>query len=163
MYKVAVLVISDKVYTGEMQDESGKTLLQCMEKGSLSVVHYAILPKELPFITRELMRLCDENLADLVLTIGGTGLAKRDITPEATQEVVEKLCNGIPEALRAYSLNSSKEAMLSRAMAGIRGETLIVNLPGSPGAMVECVEYCLQEVIKGLKMLKGSSGNTLYP
>ncbi|MDL2210910.1 MogA/MoaB family molybdenum cofactor biosynthesis protein [Desulfovibrio sp. OttesenSCG-928-O18] len=154
MYKVAVLAINHKAYSGERPDESGKAVMDVLEKNGFSVVHYAISPYELPFISAELMRLCDENLADIVLTTGGTGLGKRDVTPEATQDVVERVCQGIPEAMRARALPTDKRAMLSRAIAGIRGETLIVNLPGNPAAARDCVEYLVCELKHALDMLK---------
>lgn len=157
MYKAAVLVISDKAYEGVRQDETGKQLVGCLEKTHYTVVHYGILPKELPFVSAELMRICDEALADLVLTVGATGFSANDIAPEATQAVTERACNGIPEALRAHRLSITKEAILSRATAGIRNSTLIVNLPGVPEQAVDCLEFILPEMTTGVAMLRESS------
>jgi len=154
MYTVAVLAINDKVYRGERPDESGKVVMDVLEKNGFSVVHYAVAPYELPYISSELMRLCDEGVADMVLTTGGTGFGKRDVTPEATQDVVERVCVGIPEAMRVWTLSMGKRAMLSRAMAGIRCERLIINLPGDPIAARNCLEYIMSEMDHALFMLK---------
>lgn len=154
MFKVAVLAVNDKAYCGDRTDESGKAAMEILEKNGFSVVHYAISPYELPFIATELMRLCDEGMADLILTTGGTGLGKRDVVPEATQDIVERVCQGIPEAMRAWALAVTQKAMLSRAMAGIRRDTLIVNLPGDPDAVRNCLEYIVPELGHALQMLK---------
>ena len=154
MHKVAVLAINDKAYMGERADESGKAVMDVLEKSGFCVVHYAVAPYELPYISAELMRLCDEGIADLVLTTGGTGFGKRAVTPEATQDVVERVCLGIPEAMRAWALSLGKRAMLSRAMAGIRRERLIINLPGDPAAARNCLEYIVSEMDHALQMLK---------
>ncbi|MDR2825787.1 MAG: MogA/MoaB family molybdenum cofactor biosynthesis protein, partial [Deltaproteobacteria bacterium] len=127
MYRVAILTLSDKGYAGQREDLSGQEIKKIVEQNGYSVAHTQILPDEKELLSAELKRLCDGSLADLVFTTGGTGFSVRDVTPEATLSVVERLCPGIPEAMRAFSLNITKRAMLTRAVAGIRGRTLIIN------------------------------------
>jgi molybdenum cofactor synthesis domain-containing protein len=156
-HTVAVLTISDKGHAGEREDESGKMIAVLAAQHGCAVVHHGILPDEESVISAELRRLCDAKVAGVIFTTGGTGFAERDVTPEATLAVVERLCPGIPEAMRAFSFAITKRAMLSRAVAGIRGKTLIVNLPGSPKAVRECLELVLPELGHGLDILKGSA------
>ena len=158
MYTVAILTISDKGHAGEREDASGKAAAALVEQHGYSVAHYDILPDNAALIRVELRRLCDERLADVIFTTGGTGFAERDTTPEATLAVLERLCPGIPEAMRAFSFGITKRAMFSRAVAGIRKKTLIVNLPGSPKAVRECLEVVLPELGHGLDILKGAAG-----
>lgn len=155
MFRAAVLTMSDKGHAGLREDESGKIAMRLLEAHGYRIEHYAVLRDEQALISQELTRLCDANLVELVLTTGGTGFSPRDVTPEATLAVVERLCPGIPEAVRAYSLTLTKRAMLSRATAGIRKKTLIVNLPGSPKAVREALEYILDELDHGLGILTG--------
>ena len=155
MFSFAVLTISDKGSAGLREDTSGATIKDTMEKAGYVIAHYAILPDEQKVIEAELRRICDEGLANLILTTGGTGFAKRDVTPEATLAVVEKLCPGIPEAMRALSLAITSRAMLSRSVAGIRNNTLIINMPGSKKAVQECLEYILPALGHGLEILLG--------
>jgi molybdenum cofactor synthesis domain-containing protein len=158
MYRVAILTISDKGHAGRREDLSGPEIRKIVEQRGHSVSQAAILPDEPERIRAELARLCDQNLADLILTTGGTGFSPRDLTPEATLAVAERLCPGIPEAMRALSLQITRRAMLSRAMAGIRKRTLIVNLPGSPKAVRECLEFTLDSIEHGLDILTGRDG-----
>lgn len=157
VYTVAVLTISDKGHAGEREDASGGAITALAKEHGYAVGHYGILPDEAALISAELRRLCDGRLVDVIFTTGGTGFAERDVTPEATLDVVERLCPGIPEAMRAFSLGITKQAMFSRAVAGIRGKTLIVNLPGSPKAVRECLELVLPELGHGLDILKGAA------
>lgn len=155
MYKVSILTISDKGYAGEREDASGGEIQAIVEAKGYSVVHYAILPDERDLIAEALRDLADNNVAELILTSGGTGFSPRDVTPEATLDVVERLCPGIPEAMRALSMTKTKRAMLSRATAGLRGNSLIINLPGSAKAVRECLECVIDQVEHGLDILTG--------
>ena len=157
MYTVAILTISDRGHAGEREDASGKAIAAIVGRHGYAVTHYGILPDEEGLISAELRRLCDGRMVDVILTTGGTGFATRDVTPEATLAVVERLCPGIPEAMRMLSFKITKRAMFSRAVAGIRGKTLIVNLPGSPKAVQECLDLVLPEFGHGLDILKGSA------
>ena len=129
------------------------------EKNGYEIISQAILPDERKNLEKEMIRIADENLADLILTTGGTGFSPRDCMPEATLNVSERRVPGIPEAMRAYSMQFTKRAMLSRSEAGIRKQTLIVNLPGSPKAVRECLEYIISELGHGLDILTGEATN----
>ena len=158
MFRVAIVTLSDKGAAGERTDESGAVIREIAEQNGYEVVSYTLLPDDRDRISAELRRLCDENVAALVLTTGGTGFAPRDCTPEATLDVAERLAPGIVEAMRYSSLNITKRAMLSRAVAVIRGRTLIVNLPGSPKAVRENLEYVIPALGHGLEILTGRAG-----
>lgn len=153
MYKVAVLTISDKCSKGQRVDESGKIAQELIKQLPAEVVKYEIVPDEPELIKDRLIDYCDNLKVDLVLTDGGTGFTKRDRTPEATREVIEKEVPGIPEAMRMECFKFSKRSMLSRAIAGIRGRTLIINLPGSSRGVKESLEAILPELGHGLEML----------
>lgn len=157
MYKIAVITLSDKCSRGERRDESGETVVS-MFSGIAEVYSYAIIPDERELISAELRRLCDDDPVDVILTTGGTGFAPRDVTPEATLDVVERLAPGLPEAMRANSLQFTNRAMLSRAVAGLRKKTLIVNLPGSPKAVKECLEVILPILGHAVELLSGAGG-----
>jgi molybdenum cofactor synthesis domain-containing protein len=158
MYTVAILTISDKGHAGQREDASGDEAERILLEQGYTITHRVVLPDEQDMVAAELARICDEGLAHLVLTTGGTGFSMRDRTPEATLSVVERQCPGIPEALRAYSMQFTKRAMLSRAAAGIRGQSLIVNLPGSTKAVRECLEYLMDVLGHGLDILTGRDG-----
>ncbi len=157
--RVAIIVSSDMGYRGEREDKSGPTIQKIMEENGYQVASVIILPDEQEMLAAEMRRIADEGLADLILTTGGTGFSPRDCTPEATLTVVEKQVPGIPEAMRAYSMQFTKRAMLSRGVAGIRKFSLIINLPGSPKAIAECLEAILPALDHGVDMLKQSSAN----
>ena len=158
MFRVAIVTLSDKGAAGQRTYESGAVIREIAEQNGYEVVSYTLLPDEREQISAELRRLCDENVAELVLTTGGTGFSPRDCTPEATLDVAERLAPGIAEAMRYSSLNITKRAMLSRAVAVIRGGTLIVNLPGSPKAVRENLEYVIPALGHGLEILTGRAG-----
>ena len=158
-YTAAVLTISDKGSRGERVDASGPAVRAILEENGWEVVHTAILPDEEVQIRGALIDCADGRGINLVLTTGGTGFSHRDVTPEATLAVCQRMAPGIPEAMRAASLAVTPRAMLSRAAAGIRGGTLIVNLPGSPKAVRENLEAVLPALEHGLKMLSGASAD----
>jgi molybdenum cofactor synthesis domain-containing protein len=158
MYDVAVLTISDSGYAGLREDASGTAAIAAVRERGHRLARYAVLPDEKDRIAGELISICDAGLAQLILTTGGTGFSPRDVTPEATLAVVERLCPGIPEAMRAISLAFTPRAMLSRAVAGLRGGVLIVNLPGSPKAVRECLEGILEPLEHGLDILTRRDG-----
>lgn len=155
MFRVAIVTLSDKGAAGQREDESGAVIREIAEENGYEVVSYTLLPDERERISAELRRLCDGHIADLVLTTGGTGFSPRDCTPEATLDVAERLAPGIAEAMRYSSLNITKRAMLSRAVAVIRKGTLIVNLPGSPKAVRESLEFVIPALGHGLEILSG--------
>ena len=157
--RAAIITLSDAGYAGRREDKSGPVIRELLEEAGYTVVHTALLPDGVEPLAGELKRLCDGDIADLVLTTGGTGFSPRDLTPEATRTVTERPAPGIAEAMRWQSLQITPRAMLSRAEAGIRKETLIVNLPGSPKAVRECLEFILPALGHGLEILKGTAGN----
>lgn len=153
MFRVGIITCSDKGFKGEREDISGKVIKDILEKNDYKVETYKIVPDDKEEIKKEMLYMSDSLNLDLILTTGGTGFSKRDVTPEATLEVIEKNANGISEAIRSYSLTITKRAMLSRAVSGIRRDTLIINMPGSPKAVEEALEYILDSVHHGLEIL----------
>lgn len=153
MYKVAVLTISDKCSIGQREDKSGKIVQELIKQLPAEVVKYEIIPDEPEMIKERLIDYCDNLKVDLVLTNGGTGFTVRDLTPEATKEVIERDVPGIPEAMRVSCLAITKRAMLSRGIAGIRKKTLILNLPGSSKGAKESLEAVIDGLAHGLDML----------
>lgn len=162
-FKVGVITASDKGSQGERQDVSGQVIREMVADIDGEVVRYEIVPDEPAIIKEMLIHFVDNDKLDLVLTTGGTGLGPRDNTPEATLEVVERLVPGIPEAMRMESLKKTNRAMLSRAVAGVRHKTLIINLPGSPKAVKECLEVVIPVLTHGLEILKGEAGECARP
>lgn len=157
MFKIAIITASDKGARGEREDLSGKMIAD-MLSGLGEVVHYLVVPDERDVLTHQMTYLADQLGVDLILTTGGTGFGPRDVTPEATLAVIERQVPGIPEAMRAKSLEKTSRAMLSRAVAGIRGRTLIINLPGSPAGVKECLDVALPALEHGLAILTGQAG-----
>lgn len=155
MIRTAVLTMSDKGSRGEREDLTGPAIIDMIKDNGFEIVHYKMIPDDFDTIVAELLYLCDELKVELVLTNGGTGFSKRDITPEATMEVVERNVPGIAEAMRLKSLQITPKAMLSRAASGIRGGTLIVNLPGSPKAAKENLGFILPALPHGIDILTG--------
>lgn len=159
MVRTAIITSSDSGYRGEREDVSGKTIQKILEAQGYQVVSMTLLPDEQQMLSDKMKEIADQGEADLILTTGGTGFSPRDCMPEATRAVVEREVPGIPEAMRAYSLQFTKRAMLSRAAAGIRKSTLIVNLPGSPKAVGECLTFILSELEHGIEILMGTATN----
>ena len=157
MIRVAILTASDKGAAGERIDESGKVIMTLIKKIDGVVIDYVVVPDERIIISEQLIRMSDAMSADLILTTGGTGLSPRDITPEATLDVIDRQVPGIPEAMRQKSLEITSRAMLSRATSGTRGRTLIINLPGSPKAVSECLETILPVLTHAVQILKGEA------
>lgn len=152
-YTAAVITVSDKGYRGERADTSGPALCEALKTQGFEVCYTSLVPDESGMIKAELIKCADELKVSLVLTTGGTGFSPRDITPEATMEVVERATPGIPEAMRAESMKITPRGCLSRSTAGIRGRTLIINLPGSEKAAKESLNAVLPAMAHGLDML----------
>ena len=158
MYRVGIMTVSDKGAAGVREDLSGPAIKEIMEQYEpehliFQVTKEVIVPDDFDTIKAQLIEMCDKDGIHLLLTTGGTGFSKRDITPEATLAVIQRRVSGIPEAMSAYSMNITKRAMLSRAEAGIRGNCLIINMPGSPKAVREVLAYLLQSIEHGLDIL----------
>ncbi|HEA47156.1 MAG TPA: MogA/MoaB family molybdenum cofactor biosynthesis protein [bacterium] len=176
MIKVGILVISDKASRGERKDESGPAIRKIISKlppksrpsarggqtptgqAIYQVIKYEIIPDEKEIICRRLKEWVDKDSIDLILTSGGTGIGPRDVTPEATKEVIEKEVPGFVEAMRIKGLEKTPFSMLSRAIVGTRKKSLIVNLPGSPKAVRENLEVILPALKHGIEILKGETG-----
>ena len=158
MLRVGILTASDKGHQGQRTDESCKTIMKMLEGIGADIVDYAIVPDERNIISAKLIEMADEMGVDLILTTGGTGFSPRDITPEATLDVIDRQVPGIPEAMRLKSLEITPKAMLSRAVSGIRNKTLIINLPGSPKSVRECLEVVLPVIPHAIEILSGKGG-----
>lgn len=156
MFTVGIITSSDKGFKGEREDLSGKVIADMMKERDYDVVRRVIVPDEAEDLRREIIHMADDLKVDLILTTGGTGFSKRDITPEVTIELCDRMANGIAEAIRYYSLSITPRAMLSSAVSGIRGDSLIVNLPGSPKAVKESLDYALDSIDHGLEILTGN-------
>ena len=159
MFKAAVVTVSDRSFRGERPDGGGPLVAELLKGSGYEITETVLVPDEQDQIEAALRALCDEAGVSLVVTTGGTGFAPRDVTPEATLAVCDRLTPGIPEAMRYASLQITPRAMLSRAQAGIRGRTLIVNLPGSPKAARENLEAVLPALSHGLEMLTGGQAD----
>ena len=162
--KAGILTVSDRGYRGEYRDLSGPVIQELVVQRLGAMVEFeVIVPDERQVIAETLVNWADEMGLDLVLTTGGTGFALRDVTPEATRDVIEREAPGLAEAMRAASLQITPHAMLSRAVAGIRGRTLIINLPGSPKAVRENLETILPALPHALELLRGEKGADRHP
>jgi len=157
MISTAILTISDKGYKNQREDLTGPSIKNILPEDKFSVDYYKIIPDEVEIIKEELIHLCDTLGVNLILTNGGTGFSKRDVTPEATISIMEKAVPGIPEVMRSSSLKITPNAMLSRAVSGIRKNTLIINLPGSPKGAVENLEVILPALPHGIDILTGNA------
>ncbi len=158
-FRAYIITASDAGSRGEREDLSGPAAEKLLREAGYEIAGYALLPDERDQLAAKMREVADGDVADLIVTTGGTGFSPRDCTPEATADVTERAVPGIPEAMRLYSLQLTKRAMLSRAAAGIRKGTLIVNLPGSPKAVAECLEYILPALEHGLEILRGTAHN----
>lgn len=157
MYRLAILTSSDKGSLGLREDKSGPLIAEALQSLG-KIVATAVVPDDRDQIADQLRTWADQDHMDLILTTGGTGLSPRDVTPEATLAVIDRLVPGIPEAIRAESLKITSRAMLSRAVAGIRGRTLIINLPGSPRAVAECLAVIEPVLPHALAILTAREG-----
>lgn len=155
---VAVITASDKGAKGEREDLSGQEIERMIAEIGGKVIDYRILPDEIETLASTMVELTDQVGAALVLTTGGTGFSPRDFTPEATLKVIERQVPGLPEAMRRESFAKTPRAMLSRAMAGIRGKSLIINLPGSPKGVRECLQVIMPVLPHAVEILRGTSG-----
>ena len=155
MIKVAILTVSDSCSRNEKEDLSGPAIKQMLDTNSFEVCEYKIVADEKNKIATQLIAFADELKADIVFTTGGTGLSPRDVTPEATEQVCERKVPGLSEMIRTEGLKKTRNAMLSRGAAGIRANTLIINLPGSPKAVKESIEAILDVVPHAIEMMAG--------
>lgn len=158
-YTAAVITLSDKGFIGEREDLSGPAIREKLQEKGYEVIEAILLPDGIETLRRELMRICDEKKPDLILTTGGTGFAPRDVTPEATLQVADRLVPGISEAIRATSMQITPRAMLSRGVSVIRGKTLIINLPGSPKAVRESMEVFMDVIPHAIDLLRNTAGD----
>ncbi len=153
--RVGVVTVSDGVFYGHREDESGRAICEVVQHAGHVVVSHRVVPDEMEAIKAALFEMVDELDVDLVLTTGGTGVAPRDVTPEATRAILEKEVPGIPEAMRYHGLAKSPRAMFSRAVAGVRKRTLIVNLPGSVRGVQESLEAIYSELEHAVALIRG--------
>lgn len=157
IYSVGIIVASDKGSKGERVDQSGDLIREIMIEAGYNVKEKIIVPDELDQLSDTMIRMADVDGHHLILTTGGTGFSVRDVTPEATLSVIQRETPGIPEAMRAYSMSITNKAMLSRARAGIRNKTLIINMPGSPKAVKESLTVILEALKHGLDILNANA------
>ena len=163
MFNLGILTISDKGALGQRYDESGKVIRDSLSPSDSHVVKYEVIPDEVAVIANKLTEWADEGSVDVILTTGGTGLSNRDVTPEATLSVVGKVVPGFAEAMRIKTYNVTPMAMLSRATSGVRGNCLIINLPGSPKAVRECLEVILPAIAHAIEIIKGEVTEHTHP
>jgi molybdopterin adenylyltransferase len=163
MIHFGILTISDKGSQGQRLDKSGETIRETVAQLNSSVVKYEIVPDEPGIISSRLKEWADGGEVDVILTTGGTGLGYRDVTPEATLSIIDKEVPGIAEVMRSKSLEKTPMAMLSRAVAGLRGQCLIINLPGSTKAVQECLEVILPALPHAVAIIKGEITEHITP
>jgi molybdopterin adenylyltransferase len=154
MFKLGIITISDKASSGTRPDKSGPLIKERFESADCELVRYEVIPDEKDAIVKKLSQWADEGNMDIILTTGGTGLAPRDVTPEATLSIVDKEVPGLAEMMRVKSYAITPNAMLSRAAAGMRKECLIINLPGSPKAVAECLEVIMPVLPHAVDVIK---------
>ena len=158
-FTAAIITLSDRASRGEYEDKSGPVIREMLEKEGYQIIEQLILPDGRPKLEAELKRLADQRQVNVIFTTGGTGFSERDLTPEATKAVCEREVPGIGEALRNYSMQFTTHAMLSRQTAGIRKRTLVINLPGSPKACREDLEFIMKPLRHGIGVLRGTDTN----
>jgi len=163
MFTAGILTISNKGWRGERQDTSGEAIHEILSRIDVRIRNRDIVPDEKELIAQKLIKWADEDDLDVVITTGGTGLSPTDVTPEATLSVVDRIVPGFAEAMRAESLKKTPMGVLSRAVAGTRGDCLIINLPGSPKAVRECLEPILPALPHAVETLKGQGGECAAP
>ncbi len=161
--KAAILTVSDKGYRGEREDRSGPELSAWLGQRGVQIVWTRIVSDEEPEIEAQLVEWADSQICDLILTTGGTGVSPSDVTPEATRRVLDREIPGLGEAMRAASLAKTPFSMLSRAVAGVRGRALIVNLPGSPAGAIENLEAIWAAVPHAVKKIQGDTEDCVTP
>ena len=154
MYKASVITVSDRAYSGDYTDRSGPAVKELLQANGYQVEESIIIPDEKKSIIETLLAQCEKDI-NLIITTGGTGFSKRDVIPEATREVIEREASGIAEYMRMKSAEITPHAILSRGIAGLRGDSLIINLPGSPKAATENLGFILPAIRHGLDMLSG--------
>ena len=163
MLNFGILTISDKGWRGQRYDESGKTIRERLSSLDSRIVKYEVVPDEKDVIASKLTEWADEGGVDVILTTGGTGLGPRDVTPEATLSIIDKVVPGLAEAMRADTFNITPTAILSRAVAGVRRQCLIINLPGSPKAVRECLKVILPVIPHAVEIIKGEVTEHIAP
>ena len=163
MFNVGILTVSDKGSQGKREDKSGEAIKEIVSQMDARTVDYAIIPDERDIIAKKLMEWSDKGKMDMIITTGGTGLSPRDVTPEATLDVVDRTVPGFAEAMRAESLKKTPHAMLSRAVTGTRKRTLIINLPGSPKAVRECLQVILPALPHAIETIRGEATECAEP
>ncbi len=162
MFTLGILTLSDKGWRGEREDESGKIIGRLLSPLGAQVVRYEILPDEEDMIAGKLKEWADTGEVDVIVTTGGTGLSPRDVTPEATLSVIDRLVPGLTETMRAQGLRKTPMAMLSRAVSGLRRRCLIINLPGSPKAVQEDLEAILPALGHAVEIMRGEAGECAH-
>ena len=155
MLRVAILTISDSCAAGRREDKSGQAVREMLPVDGFEVIQTAVVPDDRQAIIEKLQYFCDQGAYDIILTAGWTGLGPRDVTPEATVSICQRLVPGLGEVMRAEGLKHTPNATLSRSVAGIRGKTLVINLPGSPGAVRECLGSIIGVLPHAVEMIAG--------
>lgn len=155
--KVAILTANTNIYREQEEDTSAKVIKKLVEAAGLEIVFMKALPNDREVLSAIMQRMADGKLADLILTTGGAGCGPEDFTPEATLDIIDRAVPGIPEAMRAHIAQLTKRSMLNRGVAGIRGDVLIVNLPGKAGAVKESLKFLLPELVHAVKVIKGEA------
>ncbi len=158
--KTGVLVISDSTFKGERKDKSGEIIRNRLKEYPIVIEEFKILPDDKETISKEIIRLSDKQKLDIIITTGGTGLGPKDVTPEATKEVLDRIVPGITEVMRSFGQKRTPYAMLSRNVAGVRGKTLIINLPGSSRGAEESMNSLFPGVLHSMKMIRGGGHNS---